>query len=105
MQKLQLGNLQAGKGEPAFIIAEIGINHQGNVNIARKLNVRGWVCNLANGSVEGIICGRLENIEQLIKACRGGPSLAEVSSLEVIKIGSVPGDVSELFEQRSFHQS
>ena len=37
MRTLQLGNLQAGKGQPAFIIAEIGINHQGNVNIAREL--------------------------------------------------------------------
>ena len=37
MNTLQLGNLQAGKGQPAFIIAEIGINHQGDVNIARKL--------------------------------------------------------------------
>ena len=37
MRTLQLGNLQAGEGNPAFIIAEIGINHQGNVNIAREL--------------------------------------------------------------------
>ena len=37
MRTLQLGNLQAGKDQPAFIIAEIGINHQGNVNIAREL--------------------------------------------------------------------
>ena len=37
MRTLQLGKLQAGKGHPAFIIAEIGINHQGNVNIAREL--------------------------------------------------------------------
>ena len=37
MKTLQLGSLQAGNGQPAFIIAEIGINHQGDVNIARKL--------------------------------------------------------------------
>ena len=37
MRTLQLGNLQAGEGQPTFIIAEIGINHQGNVNIAREL--------------------------------------------------------------------
>ena len=37
MRTLQLGNLQAGEGQPAVIIAEIGINHQGNVNIFREL--------------------------------------------------------------------
>ena len=37
MRTLQLGNLQVGEGQSAFIIAEIGINHQGNVNIAREL--------------------------------------------------------------------
>ena len=37
MRTLQLGNLKAGEGQRVFIIAEIGINHQGNVNIAREL--------------------------------------------------------------------
>ena len=37
MRTLQLGNLQIGEGQSTFIIAEIGINHQGDVNIARKL--------------------------------------------------------------------
>ena len=37
MRTLQLGNLQVGEGQSAFIIAEIGINHQGNVNITREL--------------------------------------------------------------------
>ena len=37
MRTLQLGNLQAGEVQPAVIIAEIGINHQGNVNISREL--------------------------------------------------------------------
>ena len=37
MRTLQLGNLKVGEGQRTFIIAEIGINHQGNVNIAREL--------------------------------------------------------------------
>ena len=37
MRKLQLGDLQVGEDQPAFIIAEIGINHQGDVHIAREL--------------------------------------------------------------------
>ena len=37
MNTIQLGNQDVGDGHPAFIIAEIGINHQGDVNIARNL--------------------------------------------------------------------
>ena len=37
MRTLQLGNLQVGEGQSVFIIAEIGINHQGDVNIAQEL--------------------------------------------------------------------
>ena len=37
MNTLQLGNLLVGEGQPTFIIAEIGINHQGDVNIALEL--------------------------------------------------------------------
>ena len=37
MNTLQLGNQHVGNGHPTFIIAEIGINHQGDVNIAREL--------------------------------------------------------------------
>ena len=37
MRTLQLGNLQAGADQSTFIIAEIGINHQGDVAIAKEL--------------------------------------------------------------------
>ena len=37
MTTLQLGNLQAGTGHPTFIISEIGINHQGDIEIAKEL--------------------------------------------------------------------
>ncbi len=37
MNILKLGTKQIGENHPAFIIAEIGINHQGDVNIARDL--------------------------------------------------------------------
>ncbi len=35
--KIMIGDRPAGEGEPAFIIAEIGINHNGDVEIAKKL--------------------------------------------------------------------
>ena len=44
MNTLQLGNKNVGDGHPAFIIAEIGINHQGDVNIARDLIQKAKEC-------------------------------------------------------------
>ena len=44
MNTLELGNLQVGEGQPVFIIAEIGINHQGDVNIARELVTKAKEC-------------------------------------------------------------
>jgi len=37
MSTLQLGSKTVGDGNPTYIIAEIGINHQGDVKIAREL--------------------------------------------------------------------
>ncbi len=34
---LQIGNFVIGKGHPTFIIGEIGINHNGDLSIAKKL--------------------------------------------------------------------
>ena len=44
MNTIQLGNQQAGNGHPVFIIAEIGINHQGDVNIAKELIQKAKEC-------------------------------------------------------------
>ena len=34
---VQIGDRRVGDGEPVYIIAEIGINHNGNLNMAKKL--------------------------------------------------------------------
>jgi len=34
---IQIGNIKVGNGLPCFVIAEIGINHNGSVEIAKKL--------------------------------------------------------------------
>ena len=34
---VKIGNKLVGPGEPCFIIAEIGINHNGSVDLAKKL--------------------------------------------------------------------
>jgi len=37
MINLQIGSRTIGDGEPCFIIAEAGVNHNGDINLARKL--------------------------------------------------------------------
>ena len=37
MESIKVGNFKIGKGYPCFIIAEIGINHNGSVELAKKL--------------------------------------------------------------------
>ena len=44
MITLQLGNQKVGNEHPAFIIAEIGINHQGDIQIARELIQKAKEC-------------------------------------------------------------
>ena len=34
---LQIGRNRVGEGEPVYVIAEIGLNHNGDVEIAKKL--------------------------------------------------------------------
>ena len=37
MSEIRIGNTPVGDGHPCFIIGEIGINHNGDLNIAKKL--------------------------------------------------------------------
>ena len=37
MTKIKIGNKLIGKGTPCFIIAEAGVNHNGNINLAKRL--------------------------------------------------------------------
>lgn len=37
LKKVKIGNRWVGDGEPCFVVAEIGINHNGQIDIARKL--------------------------------------------------------------------
>ncbi len=37
MQKVRIGNHHIGNSEPCFIIAEAGVNHNGDINLAKKL--------------------------------------------------------------------
>lgn len=37
MSEVKIGNIKVGDGHPVFIVAEIGINHNGDVGLAKKL--------------------------------------------------------------------
>lgn len=47
-KKIKIGNRYVGEGEPLYLIAEIGINHNGDMQIAKRLldaaYATGWDC-------------------------------------------------------------
>jgi acylphosphatase len=51
--------------------------------VAQQLNVRGWVRNRADGSVEAFFQGPREAVEAAIAWCREGPPTARVERVEV----------------------
>jgi acylphosphatase len=52
-------------------------------NEAKKRNVRGWVRNLPDGSVEALFEGEATNVKALVKFCGHGPKDAIVTDTEV----------------------
>jgi acylphosphatase len=49
---------------------------------ARKLQLGGWVRNRRDGSVEAVFAGAAERVETMIEACRSGPMLSHVHTVE-----------------------
>lgn len=47
------------------------------------MNVKGWVKNLADGSVEMVAQGNKEDVDDLISWANTGPRLANVEDVEV----------------------
>lgn len=50
---------------------------------ARTRNLGGWITNRADGAVEAVFEGDRDAAESMIRWCHEGPSLADVSSVEV----------------------
>ncbi len=50
---------------------------------ARKLGVKGWVRNLRDGTVEAVMEGTREEVEELIGWCRTGQPYARVTEAKV----------------------
>ncbi len=51
---------------------------------AQHLRLTGWVKNLPDNRIEIFFSGSKENIEEAISACRKGPFLADIKSVDVI---------------------
>ncbi len=52
-------------------------------NQAIKLGLNGWVKNMHDGRVEAVLEGQRELIEQMILACKNGPSGARVTDVSI----------------------
>ena len=37
MSTVQIGSKQVGDGQPCYVIAEVGINHNGDIDLAKRL--------------------------------------------------------------------
>ncbi len=49
---------------------------------AARLGLSGWVRNRRDGSVEVLIDGESDAVEEMLRACRRGPRHAEVGTIE-----------------------
>jgi len=52
--------------------------------IANELGVSGWVRNMPDGSVEAVVEGERDKVEELIRWAHRGPPLARVERVEVV---------------------
>jgi acylphosphatase len=49
---------------------------------ARAAGLAGWVRNRVDGTVEALIAGEADAVEDLVRRCRRGPRMAVVVSIE-----------------------
>ena len=57
--------------------------------VARQLGLRGWVRNRVDETVEAVFAGDAGTVDRMVAACRRGPSLARVGSVDVLPADSV----------------
>jgi len=61
---------------------------------ARKLGVSGWVRNLADGSVEALICGEPDAVAAMQAWLKHGPGYAQVEDIE-FSAGHLPDNCND----------
>jgi acylphosphatase len=52
------------------------------ISTASKLQIKGWVRNRSDGTVEAVFHGSDEQLGAIIAACKKGPILARVDAIE-----------------------
>ncbi len=52
-------------------------------SVAERLGVKGWVRNVPDGSVEAVLEGPRDKVEEVIRWAHRGPPLARVDRVEV----------------------
>jgi acylphosphatase len=68
------------------------------IETARRLGLRGWVRNRADGSVEALVIGADDPVAAIIEACREGPFAARVTE---VAVGDAADDGSDGFKPRA----
>jgi len=97
--RIKLGNRYVGRNEPAYIIAEIGINHNGDLAIARKL--------IDAAAEAGVDCVKfqmrdLATLYVTTDASSPKENLSTQYSLDLLtKVHLPPEDLFKLFEYAS----
>ncbi|TNF23211.1 MAG: acylphosphatase [Rhodobacteraceae bacterium] len=57
---------------------------------ARRLGLRGWVCNNPDGSVSALVVGPAEQVEVMLDRMWSGPGAAAVRDVSVEAVTPVP---------------
>lgn len=58
---------------------------------ATQLGLKGWVRNRRDGSVEALISGSSDAVQEMEQRCRRGPPAAVVTGLQVFPCNEEPG--------------
>ena len=67
---------------------------------AEQLGVRGWVRNLADGSVEALVAGSREQVDEMLAALKRGPALSRVDAVETSAVEGAHEEIEEEFQVR-----
>ena len=69
------------------------------VDEARRRELSGWVRNLADSDVEAVFSGPAATVDDMVAACRRGPSLARVNHVMIEIAEPVTGPFVALYER------
>jgi acylphosphatase len=84
-----------------FIMGQVqGVNYRYSMQLqAKELGVKGWCRNLPDGSVEAVLQGTPQQLEQMLTWCHQGPIQAKVSDIAIQNIPNFkPDDLDTEFQ-------